>query len=96
MSERVDVLAVLRRLEDLAFASGADEGPEGNEPAYRLYQNAQRARAAVAELIEADREYDKASAALDRIGVQTHEMWARLESATDRRATALSRVGAAP
>lgn len=53
----------------------------------------QAARAAVAELIEADREYDKARAALDRIGVQTPAMWARLEGAIARRAAAIASVG---
>jgi len=46
-----DVMMVMRRLEALAFEAGAEEGPEGNEPAYRLWQQSVQARTAVAALL---------------------------------------------
>jgi hypothetical protein len=50
MSEAVDVLRVMKSLASLAFESGAEEGPEGNEPAYRLHQDAVTAVEAVADM----------------------------------------------
>lgn len=47
----VDVRSVLRDLARLARDSGGDEGPEGNEPAYVLWQDAIKAHDAIAELI---------------------------------------------
>jgi hypothetical protein len=54
-----EVLAVLRRLGDLAFESGADEGPEGNEPAHRLWQQSIQVRTAVAAMIASNAEQAK-------------------------------------
>lgn len=52
-SAPVDVLAVIGDLIDLALNSGGRRGEDetDNEPAVALYENAVKARAAVAELV---------------------------------------------
>lgn len=54
-SRPLDVLDVMRELTDLALNSGGRRGEDedDNEPAIKLYENAEKARVAVAELIEA-------------------------------------------
>ncbi len=84
MTGPMDVLAALDEL--LAFAS---RGVETDDPARPMIERGHEARAAVAELIDADREYDAAmSCEADTDGML------RRESARARRRAALARVGA--
>lgn len=100
MSERVDVLAVIAKHQRrAAFNGNPSEADELCE-----------ARAAAAELIEADHEYDAAQEEIASNQApgdpQTPEQWMaysrhldakeRLRKANSRRAVALARVGAAP
>lgn len=88
MSAPVDVLWVMKQLAGLAFESGADEGPEGNEPAYRLHQDAVAAVDAVAEEIEAHRALLRAC--LHGNGAAA---WSQIK---ERSAKAIAGVGGAP
>jgi len=83
---KVDVLAVMDR------AAGLHWDHEENADA----EDMEAARAAVAELIEADREYDEARAEMDRRRNDiTPLLWNRWVRALDRRAEALARIGGA-
>lgn len=62
----VDVRSVLRDLARLARDSGGDEGPEGNKPAFDLWQDAIKAHDAIAELIHAVKAEREARAAVAR------------------------------
>lgn len=62
----VDVRSVLRDLARLARDSGGDEGPEGNQPAFDLWQDAIKAHDAIAELIHAVKAEREARAAVAR------------------------------
>lgn len=88
-TERIDVLAVMQKAEYDYLEDGFREAAD----AMGL------ARAAVAELIEADKEYDAAN---EEITAQTDDedgMYSlaleRLRLASSRRAVALARVGGA-
>lgn len=91
MIAQIDVLAVL---DEFVVVVGDEFG---NDPAVRLRE----ARLAVAELVEADREYDAAYAAVGELrdGVSTIgevvHAEAALHRAQSRRATALARCGVA-
>lgn len=90
------VLAVMRDLTDLALNSGGRRGEDeiDNEPMIELYENAEKARAAVAELIEATHgEYD-ADLAYQRAptGKKRNDAWDALLAARQRRVAALERV----
>lgn len=84
----------------VSFASGfaGESSARANEQAARarLYAAAE-ARAAVAELIEADREFDDARAAAAKAGKKTEYLKARerLQQAEQRRAAAIVRFGGA-
>lgn len=84
---KVDVLGVLRE-----FATKRD--PFGStDEAMRKYIET---RNAVAELIEADREYDYTRAEMDRCPISiTPLLWNRWVHALNRRAAALARIGGA-
>jgi len=97
----VDVLAVLGEVEDY-FADRSDvvDGDYG-QPTPNAEMNLMRsygvALDAIAELIAADKEYDKAHSALQRIcrdisasGVAVLDAMQRVETATARRASALA------
>ena len=92
----VDVLADLQGV--VRIAKAASLGVTGNKP---RIERAEQAIAAVAELVEADREYDASYAAVGELrdGVSTIgevvHAEAALRRAHSRRATALARVGSA-
>lgn len=54
----VDVLAVMRNSAREAFEAGGNEGPEGNETAYRTWQKACDAIDCVEDLIEVCKEME--------------------------------------
>lgn len=98
----VDVLAVMEREARVANAYRRESGAD--LLAADAAQEAEEARAAVAELIEADKEYDKASRHFDDgrfsdwDGISDESRMAiaeRFEAAAVRRAAALARVGGA-
>ena len=96
----VDVIGVLRDLARLARDSGGDEGPDGNGPAYNLWQDAIKAHDAVAELIASDKAHDIAkgmhrSARNKPWEGKVSETSAALTAAWNRRAAALARCGGA-
>ncbi|WP_339829432.1 hypothetical protein [uncultured Arenimonas sp.] len=105
MNATVDVLAVMQRHVDAALAAyntAARDAYSEDEIAEAVKLNewlrgAATARAAVAELVEADREYDEAMEALKNTrntGAST-ESWNRMVSAKNRRAAALAKFGVA-
>jgi len=84
--EQIDVLAVIDDL--VSFEERMAEA----EP--RANHEAREALAAVAELIEADREYDAAGREWDYY--KPYESYQRKEAAHRRRAAALANIGATP
>jgi len=98
MSAAVDVLAVLDAL--LAFAS---RGVEMDDPVRPMIEGGHEARAAMAELIEADRQLDKCEAAVAShvVSEEADEAWEATalelyrarDVAAKRRAAALAGVG---
>lgn len=90
MSASVDVLAVMDRAANVARfcdplvrAKAPAEASSLESRAFNLLGELPEARAAVAELIAADKEYDAAHEAGDYL---------RMKAATERRAAALARV----
>lgn len=84
-ADKIDVLAVMLQSADALKYAGARRAG---------IDSVLEARAAVAELIAADEEYDKASDAFDA-AINTEastECWNRLTRAKKRRAAALARV----
>jgi hypothetical protein len=85
--QAVDVLAVMERAESVLWGINHNGDAEDTE----------KARAAVAELVKADREYDEARESLDnaRNTSAGTECWNRLIIAKKKRAAALARIGGA-
>ena len=91
MTAPVDVLAVMREGRSMhartqgAVASAADGSLERIDAAI----------AAVAELIEANMEYDAAfmTYSTAKTGKHRNDAWARVQTAIDRRHAAMKRVG---
>ena len=90
MTAPVDVLAVMD--------SCTDELEKQPGCYYTDAAKLQEARAAIAELIEADKEYDAAKRQVndETLTAEEHNSasWPRLYAAQDRRLAALARVGA--
>lgn len=102
MAERVDVLADL----DAIALAVVENGPHDKPGIPALCSRVHNVRAAVAKLIEADRELDAACAAYDKAHVFSlgdreyvspeDPAVLRLDAAHKRRAAALARVGGVP
>lgn len=85
-----------------AYNAAAARKQAALDAGWRNSKQAEEASAAVAELIEADREYDAAHLAIkEAFGVgaavnESHPMVQRILRADKRRAAALARIGGAP
>ncbi|MBT2142722.1 MULTISPECIES: hypothetical protein [unclassified Rhodanobacter] len=87
MSGPVDVLAVLDEAADWLYRSSEGRGDDERS------ENVKAVRSGVAELIEADKEYDAACAEWD---ASVHPRSAdRLKAARERRAAALANIRSA-
>jgi len=88
VSAPVDVLAVLDEVQDWLYRSSESRGDDDRAEAVK------QARAAVAELIEANIEFDAAHMAYSaaKTGKPRNDAWARVVAAVDRRHAALARV----
>lgn len=93
-TQKIDVLAVMGRLTDLALNSGGRRGEDetDNEPAIKLYEDATNARAAVAELIEDMRRIKECA----RLGIRYHAIGpGYVEEVAGISDAALARIGGA-